>query len=74
MCTTQAGFGNRLAREKKALPGTTRAIESQRKNPPIADRTIVKKCIIKSITAKLVPVGSGMFVYLICSSGNLLFI
>ena len=47
-----------------------------KENPPIADRTIDKKhsCIIKSITAKLVPIGSVMFVYLTCSSGNLFFI
>ena len=67
------GIGLRGKRKRCQVP---QELSNHKENPPIADRTIDKKhsCIIKSITAKLVPVGSGMFVYLTCSSGNLLFI
>ena len=67
------GIGWRGKRKRCQVP---QELSNHKENPPIADRTIDKKhsCIIKSITAKLVPVGSRMFVYLTSSSENLLFI
>lgn len=67
------GIGWRGKRKRCQVP---QELSNHKENPSIADRTMDKKhsCIIKSITATLVPVGSGMFVYLTYSSGNLLFI
>ena len=67
------GIGWRGKRKHCQVPPE---LSNHKEKPPIADRSIDKKhsCTIKSITAKLVPVGSGMFIKLTFSSGDLLHI